>query len=158
MSSDYKIRRAEAKDHDLLVEHYLALWDSYDVPREHHRPDAKSVVRGFLDEGIAELELGAFVCEHRNIAVASACCQVRNSPYPEVLQEPHRKVGYIWSVYIESDYQKQGLGSALMRSCLDYLKSINCTSVVLHSSEAGKLLYQKLGFSQTDELSISWQD
>ncbi|WP_108500837.1 GNAT family N-acetyltransferase [Paracoccus indicus] len=157
MPADYKIRRAEAEDYDLLVKHYLALWDSYGVPRAHHRADARNVVHDFLEKGGTELELGAFICEHRSIAVASACCQVRQSPYPEVLQEPHRKIGYIWSVYIEEGHQKQGLGSALMRSCLDHLQSINCTSVVLHSSEAGKRLYQKFGFSPTDELSVSWQ-
>ncbi|MCJ8140085.1 hypothetical protein [Falsirhodobacter halotolerans] len=108
MSNAYAIRPAASDDLEILVEHYLALWDSYDVPREHHKPNATSIVRGFLIEAAANFELGAFICEHESGPVASACCQVRRSPYPEVLQESHRKIGYIWSVYINAEHQKQG--------------------------------------------------
>lgn len=158
MSDAYKIRPAEPEDIDLLAGDYLALWDSYGVPREHHRPDAGNIVRTFLIEATEVFELGAFICEHEGKPVASACCQVRRSPYPEILQEPHRKIGYVWSVYINEKHQKRGLGAALMRCCLDHLQSIGCTSVVLHSSDAGRRLYQKLGFTATEELSISWKD
>ena len=158
MPTAYKIRPANPEDFDLLVEDYLSLWDSYDVPREHHRSDAGHIIRSFLAEAAAQFELGAFICEYKGIPIASACCQVRRSPYPEILKEPYRKIGYVWSVYISADHQKQGLGSALMSHCLDHLRHIGCTSVVLHSSDAGQRLYQKLGFTGTDELGISWDD
>src|SRR5688572_15294143 len=74
------ITPASAEDYPLLAEHYLALWDSYGVPREHHRPDAHDLVAEFLRRGATEFQLGAFICRLDQAAAGSACCQVRQSP------------------------------------------------------------------------------
>lgn len=155
MNSTYTIHEARSEDDELIAQHYLALWDSYGFTRDQHLPDSSEIVRRFIDEARRTDELRAFICRADGEAVASAACQVRRAPYPEVLQPSVRKIGYVWSVYVAPAHRRQGIASRLMQACTDYLAGIGSTAIVLHSSDAGMDLYRSLGFEGTSELRLT---
>ena len=155
MTATYTLETATADDDELIAEHYLVLWDSYGFARDQHVPGSEKLVRRFIDEARATQELRAFVCRSGGAAVASAACQVRRAPYPEVLLPTIRKIGYVGSVYVAPDHRRKGIAGKLMRACTGYLADIGCTSVILHASEAGLPLYKALGFEGTSELRLT---
>jgi hypothetical protein len=41
-----------------------------------------------------------------------------------------------------------------MNEAIAHLKALNCTRVLLHASPAGKPVYSRLGFSETNEMHL----
>jgi ribosomal protein S18 acetylase RimI-like enzyme len=146
-----EIMTAGPEDDDLLADHYLAIWDDYGVPRDSHRPEARARVLAFLREGRRHFELGAFLALSGDGVIGSACAEVRRAPYPEVLVPEVRKVGYLWSVWVDPAFRRRGAAAALVRASVAHLRAIGCTSVVLHSSDAALSLYEHAGFRPTNE-------
>ncbi|MGO7564987.1 GNAT family N-acetyltransferase, partial [Rhizobium johnstonii] len=50
--------------------------------------------------------------------------------------------GYIWSVYVADAFRRRGIALALTNNAVDYLKSIGCTTAVIHASDAGEPVYR----------------
>lgn len=99
---------------------------------------------------MAEYKLAAFVCAHESSPVASACCRVWRSPYPEVLSASQRKIGYIWSVYTEEKHQGAAghdLDASLHRPPAGHQLYLGGLAQLL--CRASKL--PELGFTETHE-------
>ena len=61
----------------------------------------------------------------------------------------------VLNVYVEPAWRRQGVGEALMRTLLDDLASRGIRRVVLHAADAGRRLYERLGFVPTNEMRLS---
>lgn len=139
---------------DILVRHYLAIWKSYGTPADHFDVKPADQVGRFIEDGRALRQLATFLAFDGNTAAGSVSCQVNLSPYPEVLKPAIHKHGYIWSVYVEPNYRRQGISRHLTLLAVDYLRSIGCTAVVLHASDAGEPMYRSLGFEPAKEMRL----
>jgi ribosomal protein S18 acetylase RimI-like enzyme len=148
------IRRAEEGDDEILVRHYRAIWESYGVGVENIKPDAEQIVREFIDDGRRHFRMAAFLAELRGAVVGSTVCQLHRVPYPAVTVPSFRHHGYIWHVFVEPAVRRQGIAAALVLRAIEHLRSIGCTTAVLHSSDAGKSLYERLGFQIGPEMRL----
>lgn len=79
--------------------------------------------------------------------------QVREASIDYRYFEPSR-YGFIGDVYTEPMYRKRGLASRLNRHALDWLRRQGVVAVRLLASEAGRPLYEKLGFKRTEEMVL----
>jgi hypothetical protein len=52
---------ASAEHDHVVIDHYLAVWESYGTPADYLREDAEEVVRQFLHEGRRERKLASFM-------------------------------------------------------------------------------------------------
>jgi GNAT superfamily N-acetyltransferase len=60
--------------------------------------------------------------------------------------------GVILNVYTEPAWRRRGLAAVLMQHLLDWAEAHGVKSVVLHASDDGRALYEKLGFAPTNEM------
>ncbi|HET9039113.1 MAG TPA: GNAT family N-acetyltransferase, partial [Gemmatimonadales bacterium] len=60
----------------------------------------------------------------------------------------------VLNVYVEPAWRRQGVGEALMRSVLAELAERKVRRIVLHASDEGRRLYERLGFAQTNEMRL----
>jgi ribosomal protein S18 acetylase RimI-like enzyme len=60
----------------------------------------------------------------------------------------------VLNVYVEPAWRRRGVGEALMRSVLDTLSTRGIRRVVLHASDDGRRLYERLGFVRTNEMRL----
>jgi ribosomal protein S18 acetylase RimI-like enzyme len=60
----------------------------------------------------------------------------------------------ILNVYVEQEWRRRGVGEALMRSVLTALAERKVRRIVLHASDDGRRLYERLGFVQTNEMRL----
>jgi predicted GNAT family acetyltransferase len=74
--------------------------------------------------------------------------------YPDIIANRSRKYGYIWGVYVEPSYRKQGIATKLTAKTIEYLKAIGCTRTMLNASPSGKPVYFNLGFSESNEMRL----
>jgi ribosomal protein S18 acetylase RimI-like enzyme len=60
----------------------------------------------------------------------------------------------ILNVYVEPAWRRRGVGEALMRSVLTALAERKIRRIVLHASDDGRRLYERLGFVATNEMRL----
>jgi GNAT superfamily N-acetyltransferase len=58
----------------------------------------------------------------------------------------------IQNVYTEPDWRRRGLGTLLMKEIIAWSQKTGIDSLVLHASDEGRPLYEKLGFVATTEM------
>jgi ribosomal protein S18 acetylase RimI-like enzyme len=141
---------------EIVASHYMAIWESYGTAPEKLREDSLEIVHAFLREGRDRHELASFIAFDGQLAAGSVSCCLNIKAYPTVLKREHSHEGYIWSVYTDPAHRGQGIARRLVKMAVDHLERCRCTSVVLHTSEAGKKLYADLGFERTTELRLKF--
>ncbi|MBB4237366.1 GNAT family N-acetyltransferase [Rhizobium esperanzae] len=152
------IRMATPGEDEVLVGHYLKIWDSYGTPPEHYRPDAAVRILSFIRSGREERRLATFLAVVDREIAGSVSCQLHQSPFPEVIREEQRLHGYIWSVYVADAFRRRGIAQALTDKAVGYLKSIGCTTVVIHASDAGEPVYRTVGFELAKEMRLKFPE
>jgi GNAT superfamily N-acetyltransferase len=77
------------------------------------------------------------------------------SSWPAGPRDPVTRRAVILNVYTETEVRRQGLARRLMLLMIQWLKDQGFSSVVLHASDAGRHLYETLGFRPTNEMRLS---
>ncbi|MBW4623042.1 MAG: GNAT family N-acetyltransferase [Cyanosarcina radialis HA8281-LM2] len=148
------IRAANREEDNIIAKHFYHLWRDNDVPIESINSDWLEIVIKFIDRARQELAYKAFIAEIDGAIVGSVGCQIFDGLYPLALADSHRKYGYIWGVYVEPSYRRQGIAKKLTMQAIDRLKDLGCTRAILHASPSGKPLYSSLGFSESNEMRL----
>ena len=60
--------------------------------------------------------------------------------------------GLVLNVYTEPAWRRQGAAERLMRAVLEWSEARGLASLVLHASDEGRPLYERLGFVGTNEM------
>ena len=75
----------------------------------------------------------------------------RPAPGGGVLTAPQ---ALLLNVYTEPAWRRRGVAEALVRRALDWADARGVSGVVLHASDAGRALYERLGFRPTNEMAF----
>ena len=62
--------------------------------------------------------------------------------------------GNIVNVYTEAAYRRKGLARKLMKTAMEWCAREGVETVVLHASDEGRPLYERLGFEATNEMRL----
>ena len=76
------------------------------------------------------------------------------SPWPPKPRDSNTRRAVIFNVYTEPDARQQGLARELMLLMIGWLREQGFRSVVLHASDAGRHLYETMGFQPTNEMRL----
>lgn len=63
--------------------------------------------------------------------------------------------GYILNVYTEPEYRRQGIARHIVGEVLAYCKANGVVNMLLHASDAGRPIYESLGFTATNEMRLN---
>jgi GNAT superfamily N-acetyltransferase len=74
--------------------------------------------------------------------------------WPPHMVGPGSRRGNILNVYTSPDSRRQGLARRLMEAALDWCRANKIRAVILHSSNEGRPLYEKLGFRPSNEMRL----
>ena len=145
---------ASTTEDSLIAQHFYQLWLDNNVNPDFIDDDWLQTTLKFIAQARQELSFQAFMGKIDNNIVGSVSCQIFAGLYPSPFKPSFRKYGYIWNVYVESAYRRQGIGSQLTNTAIDYLRSLDCTHAILHASPHGKPVYEKLGFTSKNEMIL----
>ena len=149
------IREATTQEDLLIAQHFYQMWRDIGVPEDAINPDWCNTTLEFIEQARRNLFYKGFLAEVDDVIIGSASCQIFTGLYSNVLKPEYRKTGYIWGVYVEPSYRRQGIAKLLTSIAVEYLKAIACTQVVLNASPAGKPVYSNLGFSEGNQMVLN---
>ncbi len=154
MNPNVHLREALPQEDFIIAEHFYQMWLANYVLADSIQPNWQQVTLEFISHARQNLCYKAFVAEVEKQVIGSTSCQIFAGLYPDILKAEYRKYGYIWGVYVEPDYRKNGIGKSITKMAVDYLKSIGCTRAILNASPSGKTVYSGLGFSISNEMQL----
>jgi len=93
-----------------------------------------------------------FAVEDGQIIAGAGVIVARWLPMPD---EPALARATVLNVYTEPPFRNRGLARRLMLAVIDWCRAQELASVQLHSSDAGRPLYEALGFKATNEMRLT---
>ena len=157
--ADFKIRPATIEDIPALVRHRCEMFRDMGELRDDAYEGLAESTAAYYAEAMLSGEYVAWVvspASQPNLIVAGGGMQLRR-----ILPRPTREgrllkpgpQGIIVNVYTEPEWRRRGLAELVIRAIMDWSRANGVAGLVLHASEMGKPLYERLGFEQTNEMS-----
>jgi GNAT superfamily N-acetyltransferase len=138
----------------LVAQHFYAMWRDLGIPGDDMQPNWLAIALEFVTTARQTLDYQAFVAEVEEAIIGSAGGQRFSGLYPPILSPQHRQYGYIWGVYVEPAYRRQGIATQLTQLVVNHLKVIGCTKAVLNAAPQARSLYETLGFCQSNLMEL----
>ena len=144
-------RRASLNDAELITRHRKAMFaDADSAPH----PVLEEMGRNFepwVRRMLANDKYVGWIIEDGDRAVASAGFLLLDWA-PHYLDPAGEQRGYVLNVFVEPEYRRRGLAQALMSECMDEAGRRGIRVVALHASKKGQPVYEKLGFTASNEM------
>lgn len=137
-------RAATIEDIDLLVMQRL---NFIEVDEKHHNYDLirKNCYEYFLN-AFDNNTCDVILAEEEKICIGTGIIFYYDS-VPSTLNITGKNA-YVTSMYVEPNYRKRGIGTAILERLIKKVRERNCTIIMLNASEVGKPLYKKIGFKE----------
>jgi GNAT superfamily N-acetyltransferase len=154
---EFLVRQATVEDADVIARHRALMFsEMHDLVPERTADLLEQTIRYLRVAMPAGEYVGWMVCpvgEPRTV-VAGAGAQVRHTlPQPRgvpgVSQAPQ---AIVLNVYTETAWRRRGLAELLMQRVIHWAGDAGMHTLVLHASTAGRPLYERIGFTATNEM------
>ena len=161
MSEQFHVRLATPADAETIGWHRARMFqDMGDVPRrlfEEFCARSRARLRAQLMTG-EYLGWLASAKEAPDKIVAGAGVQLRHV-LPHLLTSPNGDTAIsdgrhavILNVFTEPEWRRRGIAALLIQHIIDWSREQHLDRLVLHASDEGRALYERLGFIATNEM------
>jgi ribosomal protein S18 acetylase RimI-like enzyme len=157
----FAVRVAIAADIPVLARHRVTMFRDMGKLAAALEDPLEQATEAYMCNAVPRGEYLAWVAEDtaaNPVIIGGAGVQLR-----PILPRPREGVvdlelgpeAIVLNVYVEPEWRRRGVGEALMRTLLDELARRGIRRTVLHAAAAGRGLYERLGFVQTNEMRLS---
>jgi GNAT superfamily N-acetyltransferase len=159
-SDIFLVRRATADDAGLIARHRAAMFtEMHELAADRAADLTEKTVR-YLREAMPRGEYVGWLASAAEVPdsiIAGAGAQLRNTlPHPrEPAGAPHGRQAIVLNVYTEPAWRGRGVAELLMQTLIGWAGDAGLHTLVLHASDAGRPLYERLGFKATNEMRYS---
>lgn len=163
MPHQFTIRRATANDLDIIAEHRARMFDEMgDVPAGYFETLRAKSRESLPDLLIRGEYIGwlAIPRQQPGTIAGGAGVQLRRVlPHPISVSDDEGKIAdgrhaTVINVFTEPAWRRQGVALLLLRQIISWARTKKLDCLVLHASEAGRTLYERLGFIPTNEMRL----
>jgi GNAT superfamily N-acetyltransferase len=110
--------------------------------------------RAWLQSKLAAGLYGGWIAETAGAPVGGLGLMEIDWP-PHPLHPTQDRRGYILNVFVEPEHRGRGVAGELMRLAREEGRRRGLEMMVLHATAMGRPMYEKLGWTQTAEMSLS---
>lgn len=160
MPESILIRPATCADAAVIARHRAEMFSDMGQLLPSLYPQLVDRTITYLQDSIPAGEYKGWLAAPRDrehLIVAGAGVQLRR-----VLPHPMARVGenriaagrqaIVLNVFTEKGWRRRGLAALLMQHVLQWAAASDIDTLVLHASDDGRALYERLGFVQTNEM------
>ncbi len=141
----FHIQRATSKDSELLVKHRLYMWQDIVPDLEAAVTGTEERTREWITKKLSSGKLLGFIAKTEEGKVAgSGCIWIREQPplpFSRFVEVP-----YLMSLYTEREFRRRGVARLILETAIAWCREKGYDRVNLDASEAGRSLYETLGF------------
>ena len=163
MSDAFRTRLVTVSDLDLVSWHRARMFrDMGELPPElfdSFRAQSLSILQRMFGEGRYVGWLASPQDQPEKI-ISGAGVQLRevpSHPQPDAsgkIDIVGGRQASIQNVYTEPEWRRRGVAALLINKIIDWTRAEGIDSVVLHASDQGRAVYERLGFIQTTEMLL----
>jgi GNAT superfamily N-acetyltransferase len=156
----FRIREAKVADIPLLAGHRAAMFRDMGQLAPDREPPLVQATAAYLNEALPRGEYLGWVAESTSrqpAPIGGAGVQLRPIlPRPRSASDGIElgPEAIVLNVYVEPGWRRHGVAKALMRSVLSAMAERKIRRIVLHASDDGRRLYERLGFVPTNEMRL----
>jgi len=152
-SNEISIRPATPQDCSVILHHRRSMFQDMGEGSTEDLDRMVEATAPWLAAALADGSYQGWLAEtpDRRIVAGGG---VLFSSWPAGPYDPRTRRAVIINVYTEPEFRRTGLARRLMSLMIKTLKEEGFSSVVLHASDAGRHLYETLGFVPTNEMRL----
>ena len=154
MPVPFTVRTATVDDIPALARHRVAMFLDIGNIAPADAPALEDATAEWMREAMPVGGFHAWVACAGGTIVGGAGMQLRPiMPRPRPGGGVRRGLqGLLVNVYTEPAWRRRGVAEAVVRRALADARGLRLANVVLHASADGRPLYERLGFTMTDEM------
>jgi GNAT superfamily N-acetyltransferase len=152
-SSDITIRPATRADCAVILHHRRSMFRDMGNGTVEQLDRMVEATRPWLQHALTDGSYRGWLAQNPAGHVVAGG-GVLISSWPARPEDCMTRRALILNVYTEPEARRQGLARRLMLLMIQWLKEQGFGSVVLHASDDGRPLYEKLGFLPTNEMRL----
>src|SRR4051812_6383189 len=157
----FTVRPATAADIPVLAYHRAAMFRDMGTLMPYQMDPLQRATEAYLSEAMDRGEYLGWIAEHAESpggTLGGAGVQLRPilpRPRPGSDDLELGPEAIVLNVYVDPVWRRRGIAKALMHTLLDVLSERGIGRIVLHASDEGRHLYERLGFVATNEMRFS---
>ena len=147
----YTVRRGTLADVAVIAAHRRWMFEAMGALAGEEGPALEAASRRYLTAALSAGEYLAWLAEWEGRVVGGAGMVLRRLlPRPKHLDGGEE--AYVLNVWVDEAHRGRGVATLLMRELMEWCGTRGIRRVSLHASDAGRRVYEKLGFTATNEL------
>lgn len=150
MKPPYSTRRASTQDITLIVEARRRMFADMGRLEYLQAEHIDARYTAWITPRLAEGRYVGWIIEAAGQPVAHAGLELLD--YMPVPASQDNLRGHIVNVYVDEAHRRQGLARHLMTTLLDWCAQEQISLITLNASDAGRPLYESLGFEASNEM------
>ncbi len=150
--NDTLIREATVADLATIMHHRRGMFFDMGFSDEVALEAMEATSAPFLAAGLEDGSYRGWLVEREGRVVAGGGLVIAG--HPSAPNNPMPKRAWILSVYTEPEHRRRGYAKAVIEAIVAWCRSEGYAWVSLHASEAGRRLYETLGFKPTNEMRL----
>lgn len=155
MASSFQIRRGTSADIPAIIRHRLGMFTEMKIGDASTYEAYASEFTEFVSQAMSSGTFHSWLAEtHPGDIIAGGAILV--VPWPANPKDRKQQRAYLLNVFTEPGFRSQGIARSLVQAILDWCRGQGFGSVFLHASEAGRPLYESMGFRPTSELRFDF--
>ncbi|MDD5766275.1 MAG: GNAT family N-acetyltransferase [Candidatus Marinimicrobia bacterium] len=151
-SAVVRIREATVSDLETIIRHRRCMFSEMGFTEKAALDAMAATSAPFIQAGLENGSYRGWLSETANSVVAGGGIVIAG--FPSSPHDPQSRRAWILNVYTEPEYRQRGLAKSLMEIMINWCREQGFGSVSLHASDAGRHLYESMGFKPTNEMRL----
>lgn len=150
--SDIVIREATVADLNTIMHHRRSMFSDMGFGDKAALKAMENTSAPFLRVGLEDGSYRGWLMEREGCVVAGGGLVIVG--HPSAPNNPMPKRAWILSMYTEPPYRGRGYARAVIETIVAWCRAEGYAWVSLYASDAGRHLYETLGFKPTNEMRL----
>jgi GNAT superfamily N-acetyltransferase len=152
VSASTKLREATGADVRTIIHHRRGMFREMGFRDEAALDAMEATSAPFIKSGLEDGSYRGWLVQTEVGVVAGGGLVIVG--YPSAPHDPSTRRAWILNMYTEPEYRGRGYARSIVEAMVAWSRKQGFGWVSLHASEAGRHLYEALGFEPTNEMRL----
>lgn len=151
---DFLVREATLADLSIVLEHRRRMFEEMGFRDPAALATMNAISAGLIEQGLRDGSYRGWLATTPDgrVVAGGGVIVLTFQPHPI---DPRPQRAWVVNMYTEPEYQRRGLARRLVQEMIDWCRSQGMRYLYLHASDAGRSLYESMGFIANNEMRLA---